>query len=192
MLYTIVSPYTVKINAGNLHDAMKSFVKNYYDLKVNELIVKDYNSHYRTNLKYFLDNGHRRVGLSFSPFHGPVVQGPLLTGNVLNYYPAISTLIITQVVDDDKEGKVELKEKPIGTDTNKDEKDSTVTRRLMAVSPVASPSLPSVPTAGPLFPFRQSLVASPVGIAAPVVPVVSPTFSMGAVSPTITLFGHQI
>jgi hypothetical protein len=53
------------------------------------------------------------------------------------------------------------------------------------VTPIASPVLPSIPTAGPISPFAQRLVAHPLGLV-PSPMVLSP------ISPAISLFGQRI
>lgn len=175
-LFTVVSPYTVKIDAGNLHDAMKSFAKQYYHLKINDFIIKDYMNHYKANLKYFKNDGRTRIGINVNPWTGPIVPGPLISQNVLHYTPPIVTRVVREKEDDKKELE------PKG-------KEEEVTRKFYAISPIASPVLPSVPVAGPLSPFNQRLVARPMS---PSIPMAhSPTFSMGAISPPM-LFGNRI
>ena len=198
-LFTVVSPYTVKIDAGNLHDAMKSFAKQYYHHKINEFIVKDYTRHYKANLKYSSMGGRRRIGININPWMGPVVPGPIISQNVLHYTPPI----VTRVVKESDDDKVELKPKTTETKDKEDKEDKEeVTRRFYAVSPVASPMLPSVPIAGPLGAFNQRLVARPIaGMAMPLagsmtgMPMagmpMSPTYSMGSITPPM-LFGGSI
>jgi hypothetical protein len=193
MLFTIVHPYTVKIDAGNLHDAMRAFVKTYYHLKINDLIVKDYARHYQANLKYFnTPAGKRQVGINFAPYGGLVNPGPLLTGNVLNYNPypvvpamAVRTPIVAQVVYGDDDGKTQPTAPVKATSGTTTTSGTTVKRNFYMVSPVASPVLPTVPTAGPLSPFATRLVGTPVS------PVMAPMV-LSPVSPAISLFGQRI
>jgi len=179
-LFTVVSPYTVKIDAGNLHDAMKSFVKQYYHLKINDFIVKDYMNHYKANLKYFNRDGRRRVGISINPWTGPIVPGPLISQNVLHYTPPMIARVVREKDEDDDKKEA----KPKDSSSKKDD-DEEVVRRFYAVSPVASPVLPALPVAGPLSPFNTKMVARPV------TPVLSPTFSLGPITPP-TLFGQRV
>lgn len=207
----LVSPFTVKINADNLHDAMKAFVKNYYNLKLNEMIVKDHMRHYKATAQYFKQNGHRRVGMNFVPYTGVVNYGPPLTGpliqNGILHVRKQPVFRITR--DDDKKDFKPLTPKPVpdakdGEKTDDTKDGETVERKLVVVTPTYAPKLPPVPVAGPLYPFATEnvvrevgAVASPVlGVASPGVGVVSPTLGFGSkvlspVSPVL-LFGQRI
>lgn len=72
--FTIVRPYLLPIKATDLNTAVKNFTKMYYNMKINELIIKDRMNYYKANLKYFTQNNKKRVGIRVFPHMMPVVH----------------------------------------------------------------------------------------------------------------------
>jgi hypothetical protein len=75
-VYSVVSPYLVDLNASDLTSAVKQFAKLYYQMKINEIIIKDHVRHYRANLKYFNNNGKGRVAINMFPYMLPMAFTP--------------------------------------------------------------------------------------------------------------------
>ena len=84
--YSIVSPYLVNINAGDLTSAVRQFTKLYYRMKINEIIIKDQMKHYRATLKYFKENNKNRVGIRMFPHMYPVAPSTIPISSVYSKY----------------------------------------------------------------------------------------------------------
>jgi len=67
MIYTVVRPYYLELDSTDLTSAVRKFTKIYYNMKINELIIKDQYKHYKATMKYFNKNGRKRVGINFFP-----------------------------------------------------------------------------------------------------------------------------
>ena len=65
--YNVVSPIVTTVNATSLRDAIKLFAKTYHNLNINTMIIKDQNRHYKTNLKYYTNDGRNKVGINYYP-----------------------------------------------------------------------------------------------------------------------------
>ena len=84
--YSIVSPYLVNINAGDLTSAVRQFTKLYYRMKINEIIIKDQMKHYRATLKYFKENNKNRVGIRMFPHMYPIAPSTIPISSVYTKY----------------------------------------------------------------------------------------------------------
>ena len=73
MLYQIVEPFNMSINANSFANAVKHLVKMNQELKVRELIIGDeYDQYKKANLTFYNNNDKQKVAISLYPTVWPL------------------------------------------------------------------------------------------------------------------------
>jgi len=65
MSYTFLSPYSYVIDSDSVNNAIKNYIKMYDQYKIDQLIVKDKEQHYKAFMKYFKHDGRNKVGITY-------------------------------------------------------------------------------------------------------------------------------
>ena len=77
MIFQVVHPYVMSINADSFKNAVKNYVKMNQNLNLTSLIIADHQSRYmKANLNYYNINDKKKVSISLLPTVWP--SGPLL------------------------------------------------------------------------------------------------------------------
>jgi hypothetical protein len=74
MLFSVVSPIAVQIDADSFKEAIKQFAKLHYHMNLSSIIIRDQmNRNYQADLRYYSDLGRRKVGIDMYPVSYPFV-----------------------------------------------------------------------------------------------------------------------
>jgi len=74
MLFSVVSPVTIQIDADSFKEAIKQFAKLHYHMNLSSIIIRDQmNRNYQADLRYYNDLGRRKVGIDMYPVSYPFV-----------------------------------------------------------------------------------------------------------------------
>ena len=74
MLYSVVSPIAVQIDADSFKEAIKQFAKLHYHMNLSSIIIRDQmNRNYQADLRYYDVLGRRKVGIDMYPISYPFV-----------------------------------------------------------------------------------------------------------------------
>jgi hypothetical protein len=80
MLFNVVSPIAVQIDADSFKEAIKQFAKLHYHMNLSSIIIRDQmNRNYRADLRYYSDLGRRKVGIDMYPTSFPFL--PIVMSN---------------------------------------------------------------------------------------------------------------
>jgi hypothetical protein len=160
MLYHVLSPFPAKIESDNIKDAIKNFVKLYYNMTINNMILKDSAQHMKAKIKYYQEDGRNKVGINMFP-----IKSTSLPLHSLNYIPTNFVL-----PPEPKKRNTNLYNNYLTTnDINSD-----VTMKIpLPVSAIAPPILTPVPVISTSGRHARIPVGPPV--VAPIgVPVIAP------------------
>ena len=81
MIYNIVSPFSLSINADSYKEAVKNFIKINYNLNINRLIIKNKNEYMKAKIDYYNKLGHKKFGVKLMPYNNGYVYP---TSNVIS------------------------------------------------------------------------------------------------------------
>ena len=94
MIYNIVHPFSLTLNADSFGEAIKNYVKINHDLSLTELILTDQTRHMKANIKYYNKDNKKKANISLVPTLWPLsieddgkINSPL---NSWPYSPSIS------------------------------------------------------------------------------------------------------
>jgi hypothetical protein len=74
MLFSVVSPVVVEIDADSFKEAIKQFAKLHYHMNLSSIIIRDQmNRNYQADLNYYDLDGRRKVGIDMYPVNYPFV-----------------------------------------------------------------------------------------------------------------------
>ena len=90
MIYNIVHPYAMALNADSFGEAIKNYVKINHDLSLRELIITDNIRHMKANLKYYNKDNKKKVSISLFPTTWPLSIEDDGSLNSWPYRPSVS------------------------------------------------------------------------------------------------------
>jgi hypothetical protein len=68
MLFNVVSPVVLQIDADSFKEAIKQFAKLHYHMNLSSIIIRDQmNRNYQADLNYYNLDGRRKVGIDMYP-----------------------------------------------------------------------------------------------------------------------------
>ena len=67
MEFKIVFPFQETIFGDNFKEAVKRYIKLNHNLNISNMIVRDRFNQYDTNIKYYNENGRRKIGINMMP-----------------------------------------------------------------------------------------------------------------------------
>lgn len=73
MIYQVLSPVVMTVEADSFKEAVKNFVKLNHSLNINKIIIKDQNEHREAALEYFRQDGRNKVGINVYPASQSVI-----------------------------------------------------------------------------------------------------------------------
>ncbi len=65
MSFTFLSPISYVMDSDSVHNAIKNYIKMYDYHKIDQLIVKDREQHYKAFVKYFKHDGRNKAGITY-------------------------------------------------------------------------------------------------------------------------------
>jgi hypothetical protein len=74
MNYNIIYPFIKVINGDSLSEAIKSYVKLNYNIKLTNLIIQDQNKYFDTKLKYYMHDNRNKVGIDIYPTNSLLIK----------------------------------------------------------------------------------------------------------------------
>lgn len=134
MIYNIVSPFSLSINADSYKEAVKEFIKLNYSLNINRLIIKNKNEYMKAKIDYYNKLGHKKFGVKLMPYNNGYVYP---TSNVISPLSLTPTSPIS----------------PIPT-------SSLTSIPIAPISPIPTSSITSIPI--PLSPISNLKQISPI------------------------------
>ena len=81
MIYNIVSPFSLSINAESYKEAVKNFIKINHTLNINRLIIKNKNEYMKAKIDYYTKLGRNKFGVKLMPYNNVHVYP---TSNVIS------------------------------------------------------------------------------------------------------------
>ena len=81
MIYNIVSPFSLSINADSYKEAVKNFIKINNSLNINRLIIKNKNEYMKAKIDYYTKLGRNKFGIKLMPYNNAYVYP---TSNVIS------------------------------------------------------------------------------------------------------------
>lgn len=74
MIYRVLYPAAMTIDADTFAEAAKNYVKTHRQVNIAHLIMADQFNHLRkANLSYYTKDGRNKVGISILPYNEPVL-----------------------------------------------------------------------------------------------------------------------
>jgi len=84
MLYQIVDPINMSINANSFKNAIKHFVQTNQEFNISQFIIHDQFKEYRkANVNFYNDNNKRKIAMSLYPITWP--YSPSITYDTKEY-----------------------------------------------------------------------------------------------------------
>jgi hypothetical protein len=87
MIYNIISPFSLSVNADSYKEAVKQFIKINYNLNINRLIIQNQNNYMKAKVDYYNKLGYKKIGIKLKPYNN------LLAYPTSNVISPISTLL---------------------------------------------------------------------------------------------------
>jgi hypothetical protein len=158
MLYTFLSPTHYVMSSDTVNEAIKNYVKMNQRYRINELIVKDHQQHYKAHMKYFQKDGRNKAGISIYGIPRPTT-------------PSINIDIQKGQNNNDITVQIER-------DTHRTNQHNIIIPSRNSLGPIMSPVSPMMSPVSPMMSPMSPMMSPMSPMMSPMSPMMSPMSSM--------------